>query len=83
MQYPNHPVISQTKADMLYRTGRAQEAISIYKQSEALYAKRAPNSVRYWCAVANLSKMTDEPVWKQKLESKEYRLIKRWMPEGI
>jgi tetratricopeptide (TPR) repeat protein len=82
-QYPNHPVISQTKADMLYRAGRAQEAISMYKQSEALYAKRAPNSIRYWCAVVNLSKMTDEPIWKKKLQSKEYSLIKRWMPEGI
>jgi tetratricopeptide (TPR) repeat protein len=83
MRYPNHPVILQTKADMLYRTGRTQEAISIYKQSETLYAKRAPNSIRYWCAVANLARMTDEPVWKQKLQSKEYQLIKRWMPEGI
>jgi tetratricopeptide (TPR) repeat protein len=82
-RYPKHPVISQTKADMLFRMKHAQEAISIYKESEALYAKRAPNSIRYWCAVANLAKMTDEPVWKEKLKSREYRLIKHWMPSGI
>ncbi|MDR0516611.1 MAG: tetratricopeptide repeat protein [Fibromonadaceae bacterium] len=81
--YPNHPVILQTQADMLLKMGKAQEAIHIYKQSENLYAKRSPNSIRYWCAVANLAKMTNEPIWKEKLQSREYRLIKHWMPDGF
>ena len=82
-RYPKHPVISQTKADMLFKLGNTQEAVSIYKSSEALYAKRAPNSIRYWCAVANLAKMTGDNFWKEKLKTSEYKRIKHWMPEGI
>jgi tetratricopeptide (TPR) repeat protein len=82
-RYAEHPVILQTKADMLFKLGRVEEAISIYRQSEAHYAKRSPNSIRYWCAVANLAKMTKDDFWKQKLQSREYRLIQHWMPEGI
>jgi tetratricopeptide (TPR) repeat protein len=80
-KYPEHPIFLQTRADMLFKMGRAEEAIEIYKQSEALYAKRAPNSIRYWCAVANLAKMTNSNIWKEKLQSKEYRQIKHWMPK--
>jgi len=79
-KYPKHPVFMQTKADMLFKIGRVEEAVSIYKQSEALYAKRSPNSIRYWCAVANLAKMTKDDFWGKKLQSKEYQAIKRWMP---
>ncbi|GBU26238.1 hypothetical protein R83H12_02933 [Fibrobacteria bacterium R8-3-H12] len=81
--YPRHPVMLQTKADMLFKLGRVQEAASIYKESEALYAKRAPGSIRYWCAVANLAKMTKDDFWKEKLKSAEYKRIMHWMPEGI
>jgi tetratricopeptide (TPR) repeat protein len=79
-KYLEHPVFTQTKADILFKMGRVEEAISIYKQSEAFYAKRAPNSIRYWCAVANLAKMTKDDFWKEKLQSKEYQAMKRWMP---
>jgi len=79
-KYPEHPVFTQTKADILFKMGRVEEAVSIYKQSEAFYAKRSPNSIRYWCAVANLAKMTKDNFWKEKLQSKEYQAIKRWMP---
>ena len=79
-KYPAHPVIMQTKADMLFKLGRSNEAIDIYKISEMLYARRAPNSIRYWCAVANLAKMTNDDFWKNKLKSKEYNSIKHRMP---
>jgi len=79
-KYPEHPVFMQTKADILFKIGRGEEAVSIYEQSEALYAKRSPNSIRYWCAVANLAKMTKDNFWKEKLQSKEYQAIKRWIP---
>jgi len=82
-RYPRHPIILQNKADMLFKLGRVQEAVSIYKDSEALYAKRAPGSIRYWCTVANLAKMTGDDFWKEKLKSAEYKKIKRWMPDGI
>jgi tetratricopeptide (TPR) repeat protein len=82
-RYPRHPVILQTKADMLFKLGMVQEAASIYKDSETIYAKRAPNSIRYWCAVANLAKITGDNFWKEKLKSAEYRRIKHWMPDGI
>jgi len=82
-RYPNHPIVLQVRADMLFKLGRVQEAVAIYKESEALYAKRAPNSIRYWCAVANLAKMTDDDFWKEKLKSVEYRRIMHWMPEEI
>ena len=82
-RYPKHPIILQNRADMLFKLGRVQEAVSIYKESEALYAKRAPNSIRYWCAVANLAKITGADFWKEKLNSVEYKRIMHWMPEGI
>jgi len=82
-RYPRHPIILQNRADMLFKLGRVQEAASIYKESEALYAKRAPNSIRYWCAVANLAKITGADLWKEKLNSVEYKRIMHWMPEGI
>ncbi len=82
-RYPRHPIILQNRADMLFKLGRVQEAIYIYKESEALYAKRAPGSIRYWCTVANLAKMTKDDFWKEKLNSVEYKRIMHWMPEGI
>jgi len=82
-RYPRHPIILQNRADMLFKLGKVQEAVSIYKESETLYAKRAPNSIRYWCAVANLAKMTGDDFWKEKLNSVEYKRIMHWMPEGI
>jgi tetratricopeptide (TPR) repeat protein len=81
--YPGHPVFLQTKADVLYKFKKVEEAVAIYKESEAFYAKRGPSSIRYWCAVANLAKMTSELFWKEKLQSEEYKQIKRWMPKGI
>jgi len=80
-RYPNHPTLLQTKAEMLFYLGKAEEAIVMFKESEQLYAKRAPNSIRYWCAVAHLAKMTGDAMWKDKLKSKEYKAIKRWMPK--
>ncbi|MDR2580811.1 MAG: tetratricopeptide repeat protein [Fibromonadaceae bacterium] len=82
-RYPEHPVILQIKADMLFKLGKVEEAVAIYKQSEQIYAKRAPNSIRYWCAVANLAKMTKNDFWREKLQSKEYKRIKRWMPKDL
>ena len=81
MRYPEHPVLLQTRAEMLFKTGKKEEAIELFKQSEQIYAQRAPNSIRYWCAVAHLAKMTGDSFWKDKLKSKEYRAIKRWMPD--
>ncbi|MDR3000859.1 MAG: hypothetical protein LBU89_06300 [Fibromonadaceae bacterium] len=80
-RYPEHPILLQTKAEMLFKTGKAEEAIELFKQSEQLYAQRAPNSIRYWCAVTHLAKMTGDSFWKEKLKSKEHRAIKRWMPD--
>ncbi|MCL2283601.1 MAG: hypothetical protein FWC26_09840 [Fibromonadales bacterium] len=80
-RYPNHPTLLQTKAEMLFYNGKAKEAIAMFKESERYYAKRAPNSIRYWCAVAHLAKMTGDAVWKEKLKSAEYKAIKRWMPD--
>ena len=50
---------------------------------QAFYAKKAPNSIRYWCAIANLAKMTKDNAWKEKLQSSEYKRIRHWMPESI
>ncbi len=80
-RYPEHPVILQMKADMLFKLGKVQETIAIYKQSEKLYAKRAPNSIRYWCAVTHLAAKTGDAFWKEKLQSAEYNAIKHRMPK--
>jgi len=81
--YPGHPILMQNRADMLFKLGKVQEAASIYKESEVLYAKRAPGSIRYWCTVANLAKMTKDDFWKEKLKSVEYKRIMHWMPKSI
>ena len=80
-RYPEHPTLLQTKAEMLFYVGETEEAIAMFRQSEHLYTKRAPNSIRYWCAVSHLAKMTEDALWKEKLKSKEYNAIKRWMPK--
>ena len=81
MRYPNHPTLLQTKAEMLFYLGKKGDAIAMFKESEQFYAKKSPNSIRYWCAVAHLAKITGDAMWKEKLKSKEYKAIKRWMPK--
>ncbi|GHV16640.1 hypothetical protein AGMMS49938_16830 [Fibrobacterales bacterium] len=81
--YPNQPVFLQLKADMLYKLERKEEAIAIYEQSEKDYKMRAPNSTRYWCAVANLAIMTGDKKWKEKLQSQEFKNIKHLMPPSL
>lgn len=80
-RYPNHPTLLQTKAEMLFYLGKKEDAIAMFRESEQLYAKRSPGSIRYWCAVAHLAKMTGDSLWKDKLGSAEYKAIKRWMPK--
>ena len=80
-RYPDHPTLLQTKAEMLFYLGKTEDAIAMFKESERLYAKRSPSSIRYWCAVAHLAKITGDAMWKEKLKSKEYKAIKRWMPK--
>ena len=80
-RYPGHPTLLQTKAEMLFYLGKTEEATAMFKESERLYAERSPGSIRYWCAVAHLAKITGDAMWKEKLKSHEYKAIKRWMPK--
>ena len=87
---PNHPIMLQIKADMLYRLKRYGEAAAIYEQSAAHYLERTGKTIRYWCSVLNLiriyhdagnSAKADEQ--RKKLDDPEYKRQKKWMPGSL
>ena len=87
---PNHPIMLQIKADMLYRLKRYGEAAAIYEQSAAHYLERTGKTIRYWCSVLNLiriyhdagdSAKADEQ--RKKLDDPEYKKQKKWMPGSL
>lgn len=87
---PNHPVLLQIKADMLYRLKRYPEAVSIYEKSAADYLERTGKSIRYWCSVLNLIRIyhdagdkTKAVEQRNKLNDPEYEKIKKWMPGSL
>lgn len=87
---PNHPIMLQIKADMLYRLKRYDEASAIYEQSAAKYMKRTGKSIRYWCSVLNLIRIyhdagneTKAKEQRKKLKDPEFEKQKDWMPESL
>ena len=87
---PNHPIMLQIKADMLYRLKRYDEAAVIYEQSAAKYMERTGKSIRYWCSVLNLIRIyhdagneTKAKEQRKKLEDPEFEKQKKWMPESL
>lgn len=87
---PNHPVMLQIKADMLYRLKRYDDAAAIYEQSAADYLKRTGASIRYWCSVLNLiriyhdaGKADKAKSWRQKLNDPKYKALEHWMPGSL
>lgn len=87
---PNHPIMLQIKADMLYRLKRYDEAAVIYEQSAAEYMERTGKSIRYWCSVLNLIRIyhdagneTKAKEQRKKLEDPEFEKQKDWMPESL
>lgn len=87
---PNHPVMLQIKADMLYRLKRYDEAARIYERSADDYMKRTGPSIRYWCSVLNLvriyhdAKNSEKSLeWRKKLENPKYKAMEDWMPGSL
>ena len=87
---PNHPVMLQIKADMLYRLKRYKEAAAIYEKSAADYKKRTGESIRYWCSVLNLIRIYHDAgdkakaaEFRKKLESQSYKALEGWMPGSL
>ena len=87
---PNHPVLLQVKADMLYRLKRYKEAGTIYEKSAADYLKRTGKSIRYWCAVLNLVRIYADQgdkakmqEWRDKLSDNTFKQMKKWMPGSL
>ena len=87
---PNHPIMLQIKADMLYRLKRYDEAAVIYEQSAAEYMERTGKSIRYWCSVLNLIRIYHDAgneskaeEQRKKLEDPEFEKQKDWMPESL
>ena len=87
---PNHPVMLQIKADMLYRLKRYDEAASIYEASAADYLKRTGKSIRYWCAVLNLIRIEHDKgdtakqnAWCKTLDDAAYKALENWMPGSL
>jgi len=87
---PNHPVLLQVKADMLYRLRRYKEAAAIYEKSAADYLSRTGKSIRYWCAVMNLVRIYADWGDKakmqaslEKLSDDSFRKMRHWMPSSL
>lgn len=87
---PNHPVMLQIKADMLYRLKRYAEAAAIYEKSAADYLERTGKSIRYWCSVLNLIRiyhdMGDDAKSSEqhkKLDDPEFKKLEKWMPGSL
>ena len=87
---PNHPVLLQIKADMLYRLKRYDEAAKIYEQSAESYLKRTGKSIRYWCSVLNLIRIKNDKgdqkaaqAWRDKLGDPAYKALEKWMPGSL
>ncbi len=87
---PNHPVLLQIKADMLYRLKRYDEAAKIYEQSAESYLKRTGKSIRYWCSVLNLIRIENDKgdqkaaqAWREKLKDSAYKALEKWMPGSL
>ena len=87
---PNHPVLLQIKADMLYRLKRYDEAAKIYEQSAESYLKRTGKSIRYWCSVLNLIRIENDKgnkekaaQWRKLLDDPEFDKQERWMPGSL
>lgn len=87
---PNHPVLLQMKADMLYRLKRYDEAAAIYEASAESYLRRTGKSIRYWCSALNLiriyhdaGKKDKSNEWKAKLDDPSYKAQKKWMPSSL
>lgn len=87
---PNHPVLLQVKADMLYRLKRYKEAAAIYEKSAADYESRTGRSIRYWCAVLNLVRIYADmgdtakmQAWRAKLSDETFKKMRHWMPGSL
>ena len=87
---PNHPVMLQIKADMLYRLKRYDEAAKVYEQSAESYLKRTGKSIRYWCSALNLIRIYNDKgdkekaaVWREKLKDPAYKALEKWMPGSL
>ena len=87
---PNHPVMLQIKADMLYRLKKYDEAAGIYERSAADYLKRTGMSIRYWCSVLNLIRIYSDKgdrakaeQWRKTLDDPKYNELKAWMPGSL
>ena len=87
---PNHPVLLQVKADMLYRLRRYKEAAAIYEKNAADYFVRTGKSIRYWCAAMNLVRiyadMGDKDGaarWQKVLADPVFKQMRHWMPGSL
>ena len=87
---PNHPIMFQIKADMLYRLKRYDEAAAVYEKSAADYLARTGKSIRYWCSVLNLIRIYHDAgneakanEQRNKLKDAEYKKLEKWMPSSL
>ena len=87
---PNHPVMLQIKADMLYRLKKYDEAAGIYERSAADYLKRTGKSIRYWCSALNLIRIYSDKgdkekaeAWRKTLDDPKFKELKDWMPGSL
>ena len=87
---PNHPIMFQIKADMLYRLNRYDEAAAAYEKSAADYLARTGKSIRYWCSVLNLIRIYHDAgneakanEQRNKLKDTEYEKLEKWMPSSL
>jgi tetratricopeptide (TPR) repeat protein len=90
---PQHPVFLQIEADMYFRLQEYQRAAQIYEENRRLYSVRAPGSVRYYSATANLMRIYQEsaepdkvakiPSLQSEFKTDSYTVVRPYMPASL
>ncbi|NLB63422.1 MAG: hypothetical protein GX801_04865 [Fibrobacter sp.] len=87
---PQNPAFLQMRADMLFRLEEYDAAAEIYEKSATYYERKAPKSLRWWCAAGNLARIYQEndkkelsQRWIDHFSSPEFQKIKKWMPPSL
>jgi predicted negative regulator of RcsB-dependent stress response len=89
-KYPKHRVFNQMRGDMLFRLGRVEAARLVYQKSLESYEAVAPKSIRYYCAVANLLRISaalnleaDVQHFRGLLNSADFKSKSKGMPASL
>ncbi len=88
--YPGNRLYRQAEGDMLFRLGRRQEALDVYRTSWAEYAGVESIPANRLAAAGNLARIhhsmgrvDSARAWLDTLDAKRYAHVKKWLPPSL